>query len=93
MTAERPAVDPPGADDWWFTGAIRAIELLASRRGPFTVDDLIELAGPAPCPAYPGSVLAVARRQGLVEPHGCRLAPDGRMVRKWWGVKRKPKRT
>lgn len=70
--------------DWWATGAQLALVQLAKAGRGFTVDDLLDLVGQPPAPQYVGAVLAAAQRLRLIEPVGCQIGRDGRMVRRWF---------
>lgn len=52
---EIPGVDRAirGRDDWWWSGAMRALELEAATGRPFAADDLVEIYH-LPAPDHPG---------------------------------------
>lgn len=74
--------------DWWFTGAMVALQQLAITARGFTVDHLVDLVGEPPDPHYLGSVFSAAQKMSMVEAVGCKVGRGGRLVRVWWGVPR-----
>lgn len=94
--AAQPAI--PGVDrairhrdDWWWSGAMRALEHEATSGRPFAADDLAETYG-LPAPDHPGrwgALFRVAHKRGLVEPVGFRQSRSpsraGGVLRVWRG--------
>ena len=74
------------ASDWWFQGALLAIQQLALSRRGFTVDTLLDMVGQPSEPHHVGAVFAAAQRQRIAEAVGAAVAADGRLVRVWWGL-------
>lgn len=74
------------SSDWWYVGALLYVRQIAQMGQGFTADDLLDAVGQPPAPEYVGAVFAAAYRSKLIEPVGCRVASDNRLVRVWWAV-------
>ena len=71
--------------DWWYQGAMVAVQQLARSGRGFDVDHVASLTGEPPAAVYWGALFAAATKLGVVEAVGCRVAGDGRLVRVYWG--------
>jgi len=71
-----------GSDRWW-SGAQLAIAELARSGQNFDAGNLLEMVGEPHHPNYIGAVFAAAQRSKAIEQVGCRVAPDGRLLRIW----------
>jgi hypothetical protein len=79
---------PSDAEIATWNDATAALQLLADRREPFTVEDLFELAGLPPHPYSISAVLPTFVKNGRIVRAGAAIAPSGRPRLLWIGAER-----
>jgi hypothetical protein len=71
----------------WHRSAMAAIEQLSRSGETFSIDDVVELAGPPIRPHQASTVFGVAARLGLIVKIGGTVGERGRLVRIWVGAR------